>query len=360
MADQDESLLNGGTRPPDAFQDAHIGRTRPEAAFHLRQLQGYGFVRTVLGDIPAAELGACYAHEHIVIGPSFTTHETPDFLLDSVERGTEELRAFHAAGGRAMIDSMPCDAGRDVRKLAAISRASGVHLVCPTGLHLEKYYPPGHWGGVYSEEKLARLFVADITEGIDAHDYSGPVVARTPHRAGVIKVASGLDRVSDHERRIFAAAAAAHRATGCPILTHTEQGTAGIEQVELFRAAGVDLRHVCLSHTDRRPDVAYHRELLASGVSLEYDSGFRWKSGQGNPTLDLVVRLLPEFPDRIMLGMDAARRGYWRHYGGTPGLTYLLTDFTAQLRAAGMTAEDWRRIFVSTPAATFSFATPQP
>jgi 5-phospho-D-xylono-1,4-lactonase len=314
------------------------------------------FVRTVLGDISAKELGVCYAHEHIVIGPGFTTHENPEFLLNSVECGTEELRAFHNAGGRGMVDSMPCDCGRDVRKLAAISQASGVHIVCPTGLHLEKYYPPGHWGGVYSEALLAKLFVEDITVGVDAHDYAGPCIARTPHRAGVIKVASGLDRMSDHERRIFTAAAEAHRVTGCPILTHTEQGSAGLEQVELFRREGVDLRHVCLSHTDRRPDVGYHRELLATGVSLEYDSGFRWKPGPTNPTLDLIGQLLPDFPDQIMLGMDAARRGYWKSYGGAPGLNFLLTEFRARMRAEGLGEDLLQRIFVHTPATVFAFS----
>jgi 5-phospho-D-xylono-1,4-lactonase len=313
------------------------------------------FVRTVLGDIPAAVLGVCYAHEHVVIGPSFTTHENPDFLLDDVRRATGELLEFHAAGGRAMIDSMPCDAGRDVRKLAAISQAAGVHIVCPTGLHLAKYYPPGHWGGIYSEEEITRLFVAEITEGIDANDYSGPVVVRTPHRAGLIKIASGLDGLSDREQRIFAAAAAAHQATGCPILTHTEQGTAGLEQIELLRAAGVNLRHVCISHTDRRPDPNYHRELLASGVSLEYDSGFRWKEEQGNPTLDLVVSLFPDYPDQIMLGMDAARRSYWKSHGGGPGHTFLLGEFSRQLRAAGIDDAALERIFVRTPAAVYSF-----
>ena len=34
IADQYCDSPNGGTRPPDAFQDARIGKTRPEAAFH--------------------------------------------------------------------------------------------------------------------------------------------------------------------------------------------------------------------------------------------------------------------------------------------------------------------------------------
>ena len=316
------------------------------------------FIRTVLGDIPAAKLGVCTAHEHVIIDRSFTTHLYPDFLLADVERAVPELRRFYAAGGRAMIDSMPCDSGRNVLKLAALSRLSGVHLICPTGLHLEKYYPPGHWGGHYTEDKLAGLFRADISDGVDQHDYSGPCVQRTPHRAGVIKIAT--DRTfTPREEAIFAAAAQAHRATGCPVLTHTEQGELALEQVECLRRLGVDPRHVCLSHTDRKPDPGYHRELLATGVRVEFDSAFRWPAGPGNPTRDLLLTLLPEFPDQIMLGMDAARQGYWRAYGGAPGLDFLLTDFTAELRAAGLSDDAWHRMFVSTPAATFAFANVQ-
>ncbi len=317
------------------------------------------FVRTVLGDVAPSDLGVCYAHEHVIIGPSFATHAHPEFLLDDLDRATIELRDFHAAGGRAMIDSMPCNAGRSVPKLAALSQQTGVHLVCPTGLHLAKYYAPGHWGGTYGEDALAALFLADIRDGIDAHDYNGPLIRRTSHRAGLIKIATG-PVFTAREEKIFAAAAQAHRATGCPILTHTEQGELALEQIDRLARAGVALAHVCLSHTDRKPDAGYHREILARGVRVEFDSAFRWKPavGQPNPTLDLLLALLPEFPDQIMLGMDAARPAYWRSHGGSPGLTFLLTEFSATLRASGVSAEALQRIFVSTPAATFAFATP--
>jgi phosphotriesterase-related protein len=306
------------------------------------------FIRTVLGDIPPQDLGVCSPHEHLIIDPSFTTHETADFLLDSVEAAVAELREFHAHGGRAMVDSMPCDSGRNVVKLAAIARGTGVHIVAPTGLHLEKYYDPGHWGNRYNDQTLARLFVQDLTEGIDAHDYNGPVLDRTEHKAGVIKVAGSLDSLTARDRKVFAAAAMAQQATGCPILTHTEQGTAAMEQVRFFQEAGVDLRQVCLSHTDRKPDPGYHREILSTGVRLEFDSAFRWKSG--NPTRDIVCALLPEFPDQIMLGMDAARRGYWKAYGGGPGLSFLITSFRSELRGLGLGEDLLERVFTRTPA----------
>lgn len=315
------------------------------------------FVRTVLGDVPAAELGVCYAHEHLIIDPSFTTYVTPEFELSDVERGVRELRTFRADGGRALVDSMPCDCGRNVVKLAALSRGADVHIVAPTGLHLASYYPPGHWGSRYRTEQLAELFVADIEEGIDAHDYDGPLLARTPHRAGVIKIAAGLE-FTPREERLFAAAALAHRRTGAPILTHTEQGTLGLDQAQRLRDLGVDLRHVVLSHLDRRPDLAYHRAILATGVRVEYDSAFRWPRDKGNPTLELLVALLPEFPDQIMLGMDAARSAYWTEHGGRPGMSYLLREFRTALRAAGVSEEQLHRIFVATPADAYAFSPP--
>lgn len=313
------------------------------------------FVRTVLGDIPSSILGRCYAHEHIIIDHSYPTEKSSDFLLNDVEKCTEELKAFHRAGGRAMIDSMPCDCGRNVLKLVSVSEESGIHIVAPTGLHLAKYYPSGHWSHHLSTEAMQSLFEADITDGIDRNDYGCPVVERTSHRAGVIKIATGDLPFTSREDRIFEAAAGAHRSTGCPILTHTEKGLGGIEQIRKLEGFGVDLTKVVLSHTDRKPDSAYHRDLLRTGVRLEYDSAFRWKPSQGNPTLNLVLELSPEFPDQIMLGMDAARSSYWRSYGGAPGLTFLLTDFTQSLQAKGISEETLNKIFVRNPAAAYSF-----
>jgi len=316
------------------------------------------FFRTVLGDLPIEEMGLCYAHEHIIIEESFPTLNNPLFLLNDVEKVSKELQAVYALGGRTMVDTMPSNCGRNVLKLAEVSRRSGIQIVVPTGIHLEMYYPPTHWRYTYTEDQLADLFIADVTEGIDAYDYNGPIVQRTAHKAGMIKLATGDDPISAHQEKIFRALVHTHLKTGVPILTHTNFGRHAIAQAEKFAQLGADLSHVVLSHVDRYKDIGYHRELLQSGVLVEYDSAFRWKPDQENWTYKLLEALLPDFPDQITVGMDAAKHSYWKSYGGQPGLTYLLTTFHEKMKEMGLAAY-LDNIFFKNPANLYQFAVPK-
>jgi phosphotriesterase-related protein len=313
------------------------------------------FVRTILGDISTDKMGITYSHEHIIIEESYPTLENKLLLLNDVDKVTEELRRFFQLGGRTMVDTMPANAGRNVQKLADVSRRSGVQIIAPTGIHLEKYYLPNHWRYHYSEEQLVQLFVDDITKGIDIHDYGGPIVERSDHKAGMIKLATGDEPISAHQEKIFRAVVEAHKHTGAPILTHTNNGKRALEQVHLFDKLGADLSHVVLSHVDRYKDVDYNREVLQSGVFVEYDSAFRWaKKGEENWTYKLLEELLPEFLSQITMGMDAAKHSYWKSYGGEPGLEFLLTTFRDDLKQMGL-GEYFDKIFYENPSHLYAF-----
>lgn len=316
------------------------------------------FVRTVLGDIDPSDLGVTYSHEHLVIAGGRTVERAADFRLDDVDRAVAELAPAQALGLRSVVDAMPADTGRDVLLLADVSRRSGVHVVAPTGIHHERFYPERHWTMLLSVEELTGLLVADITDGIDALDYGGPIVRRTAHRAGVIKIAGSTDGPSPRDARCFEAAAGAHLATGCPILTHCEDGTGALEQAGLLDRMGADLGHVALSHVDKVVDRARQRELFATGVFVEYDQAFRWKDGP-NGTLQLLEWAAEDgHLDQVLLGLDAARRGYWTAYGGSPGMAYLLDGFATEMRARGLGDAEQRQLFVDNPARCYAFATP--
>jgi phosphotriesterase-related protein len=193
-----------------------------------------------------------------------------------------------------------------------------------------------------------------VVTGIDAHDYNGPYVARTAHKAGLVKLATGDEPITAHQQKIFRAVVHTHQETGVPILTHTNAGKHAMAQVSLFDKLGADLQHVVISHVDRYRDIQYHRELLQTGVRVEYDSAFRWKE-ETNWTYKLLEALLPEFPDQITMGMDAAKTSYWQSYGGQPGLTFLLTTFKDDLHQMGL-GRYYENIFFNNPARLFAFS----
>ncbi|HET8786989.1 MAG TPA: hypothetical protein VFM38_15250, partial [Candidatus Limnocylindrales bacterium] len=103
-------------------------------------------------------------------------------------------------------------------------------------------------------------------------------------------------------------------------------------------------------------DRDYHRELAATGAALEYDGSFRWRDA-ANGTLQLLEWMMEDdLLDHVVVGMDAARRGYYAVYGGRPGLTWLLDGFSQQLEERGFGGDVRRRLFVDNPARIFSFA----
>jgi predicted metal-dependent phosphotriesterase family hydrolase len=304
-------------------------------------------VRTVLGDVPSDRLGMCWAHEHLVIDGGVPKLVSPEISLQRVEDAVAELAPCVAAGLGAVVDAMPADAGRNVAKLAAISRLAGVHVVAATGLHHARWYGERHWGELLEPEELAGLFAAEVTDGIDANDLNGPVLARTAHRAGVVKVAGSAGGPSARDRRIFEAAAITTARTGTALLTHCEGGTGGLAQLRLLEDLGVPPERVILSHTDKVLDRGYHRELLASGAWVVYDQGLR-----SPETTARLVRWMVEDgrAGQLLLGTDGARRSLWSVLGGSPGLAALATGLGRRL-AGELGPAVMERIWVANPAA---------
>lgn len=308
-------------------------------------------IRTVLGDIAPETLGVTYMHEHLIIDSPLVADRLPHIHLPSVDEAVAELAPCAAAGAGAMVDTMPCASGRDVVRLAAVSERSGLHVLAITGLHTEKYYPGQRWALEAPAEVLAELFIADIVDGIDRFDYTGPVVERTGHRAGILKIVTRGTTITARDRRLFEAAAIAHQRTGVPILTHCEEGVGAPEQLALLSELGVPLSRVVLSHTDKIADPGFHKELLSSGVNLEYDQALRQATDEAPTTAGLLAEMISAgYLSQLMLGTDGARRTLWTALGGTPGLAWMLTGFAGVLDALGVGVGARRELLVANPA----------
>ena len=290
------------------------------------------FVRTVLGDIDPSELGVTYAHEHLVIDGGRPVALEPDFDLSDVDRMTTEVRAAAALGlrRRGRRDALRRRPQRRQagRALAADGRPRRRPDRPPPRplLRAGPLEPPGP-----APRTSPTCSSLDITEGIDELDYSGPVVRRTDHRAGVIKVAGSDGGPSPRDRRVFEAAAEAHRRTGAPILTHCEAGTGALEQVQALRDCGGSTRRTSCSATSTRSSTAATTASCArparSSSTTSRSAGATGRTGRsscsgGSPRTGCSTP--------VVLGMDAARQGYYSVYGGAPGLGWLLDGFSAE------------------------------
>lgn len=285
-------------------------------------------VRTVLGDVE--ELGVTYAHEHLFMTGDWAVRNEPDYRLDSLEAAVEEVTAAQRLGLSAVVEMTPLGFGRSPRLMRALAERTGLHVVAVTGFHKSTYYSDAHWLHHYTVDEIAGLLVAEIEAGMDELGLVGPIIRRSPARAGAIKLAAGYHRLPG-ERLIKAVAEAAQR-TGVPVVTHCDKGTMGHE---LLDALQVD--RVILGHIDHNPDAGYLASLAERGAYLAFDRPGRIKYGPDSDIVALVEALAARgLGDRLLFGMDLARRSYWPSLGGGPGLPYLLERFVPRLEAAGL------------------------
>jgi predicted metal-dependent phosphotriesterase family hydrolase len=122
-------------------------------------------VMTVLGPLEPERLGVTDAHNHVWIDlvPGGALNAP---VLDREEPIRSELSAYRQAGGGAILDCQPGGCGRDGRRLLALARASGVHLVACTGLHRRRYYPADYDLWALSAEAVAERFSAELNLGL--------------------------------------------------------------------------------------------------------------------------------------------------------------------------------------------------
>lgn len=318
------------------------------------------FVRTITGDIDPRDLGMTNAHDHLIrTGGGEVVADGEDMRLPSVEKAIEEASLFVQAGGRTIVDMNPIGLGRDIRKLLAVNAGvPGLNIVVATGFHKGSLYRDDtvHWVTRYDVEQVAALIIADIEDGIDIHDYMGPIVERSAARAGVIKIGTGYGMITPFEDKMIRAVAMAQVATGAPINTHTQHGTMAIEQAQRLIKYGVNPEKIMLGHVQRNNDPWYHKKICAMGVSLMYDGGYRIKYLPDSSRVMLIRELIQAgYQKHIVLGTDSGKKSYQKAYGAGAGIDYDMTVFLPRLRDEGIPEDAIEDIYVNNPARLFAF-----
>ncbi len=300
-------------------------------------------------------LGFCQSHEHLFIAEGQPAKVNPALKLDDFNKTLEELRFYKRAGGMSLVDAQPVGCGRMADYLYAASVESGINIIASTGFQKLIFYPENHWIYTFSEEQLADIFIAELTAGMYVNADNGIPKQTIGSLAGVIKTASDKDGITGKYKTLFAAAAKASVSTGTPVISHTEMGTGGLEQAELFLSSGIPADSIILCHLDRNLGKREQCTSVAEkGVFLEFDTIGRDKYHSDEDEMRFLAEMVSKgFEDRILLGLDTTRDRF-KSYGGGLGLDFLMQSFLPRLRQYGLGEETIEKFMIKNPAKAFS------
>lgn len=313
-----------------------------------------GQVMGVLGPVSGDKLGQTLIHEHMVF--AYLSHFADESVAPYDRKAVEEkclkmLNDIKAVGVKTVVDPSMCDVGgRDPILLKNLAKKSGLNIVMATGLYWEgeggsRYYKWNQMVGRNIEDDIYELFKREIAVGI----------GKTGVKAGVIKLASGDPKISDYEKIVFKAGVRAAKETGVPIVTHTQGGTVGPAQQELFLSLGANPKRIMIGHQNNSIDINYHLSQLEKP---DFFIGFDRTSLRDPKAEDCIIELVKKgYANRILLSHDAI--GVWlgRPFAWPAAMkalenwypTYIHKKLIPKMKEAGVTDEQINTMLVDNP-----------
>lgn len=310
-------------------------------------------VNTVLGPVPAGELGVVSVHEALLSVLPGAEHAF-DITLDRAEifeTLAGKLRDFRAHGGGTVVDSTGMFHGRDVRLYEALSRSTGVHIVASTGQGPEEllggYFltpqtnPPTPWPA----EKFAGLFTQEITEGM--------VVPRVERRgpAGLVTTAVSRAGMTATDESLLRGAARTALATGTAVSFRF--GADAVRELDVVLDENLPADRVAVGGLDRKDAVAAGapEQTVARGAYavLDHVGTDDAEHLADTERAALVAGLVRAgHADRILLSVGATGVAKGHPANDLP-YSHLLTAFVPLLKAHGVGEDDVRRIIEANP-----------
>jgi phosphotriesterase-related protein len=320
------------------------------------------WVNTVTGRARPEDFGTTLVHEHLLIGfPGWQMDAlAPRYRrAEALARGVDRMQELRGFGVATFLDPCPIDLGRDVEFMAEVASRSGMRIVCTTGAYKEDEGLTYTFRALPVEE-IEAIYVKELTEGI----------GETGIRAGLVKVATGRGTISEYEKKLLVAGGRAAAAVGCPVITHTDQASLGLEQIALLTAQGVPAHRILVGHSDGRDDHDYHRALADRGAYVGFDRFGIEVLISDDKRIESVGKMVDAgYARSLCLSHDATcaawlgRPVFAGHYVTTAEAiaasmpswesTHLFKRILPRLRERGVTEADLQTILVDNPRRYF-------
>jgi len=298
-------------------------------------------VNTVLGVRSPRALGMTLMHEHVLVDFVGADKVNPQRYNaeEAFQTALPHLKSLRAAGCRTLVECTPAFLGRDANLLKRLAGASGLHIVTNTGFYgaaNDKYVPA--IARQETAEQLAARWTREIQEGING----------TGIRPGIIKIGVDSGPLSEIDAKLVRAAAKTHLQTGLTIASHTGNGVAALEELEILKQEGVHPGAFIWVHAQIEGDGQFHLKAAQQGAWVEFDG---ISEGSAEKHLQLVKGMTQQgFSDRLLISQDAG----WYHVGEPKGgtfrpYTFVFANFIPLLRRAGITPEQIRSLLIDNP-----------
>jgi phosphotriesterase-related protein len=276
----------------------------------------------------AASPESVLVHEHVLV----------DFVgADRIQPGRYDrgevfriarpkLEEVRRLGCRRLLECTPNFLGRDPELLARLSDATGLEIWSNTGLYGaadHKFVPA--FARTESATQLAKRWLMET---------------HAAWRPRFIKIGVNRGPLDEIDRKLVRAAALTSLETGLTIASHTGDGAAAIEQLDIITAGKVNPQKFVWVHAHNERDHGLHEKIARAGAWVEFD-------GIGPKTAELhleCVRFMATkgLLNRTLLSQDAG----WYHVGEPGGgefrgYAYLYTDFLPRLEPAQVPKLMW-------------------
>ena len=341
-------------------------------------------IQTVLGSVPADELGISLLHEHLIFDGSkwLITSKEPhlkalvekkvemsilgllgraahcckdNLVLDDVNLAVKEVLLFKGAGGGSIMELTLPGAGRNPLALKRIARRTGVNIVACCGYYVQATHPP--FVAKASIDELEETMIRELTVGMDA----------TRVKAGAIgEIGISPGKMMPNEKKVLKAAARAQIKTDVGLTVHTFDAWLPPEKrqtlpaISILEKEGVDLGRVQMCHLSQIADWDHVVEVAERGVfvafdncgTLEWPHGFDSR-GVATPT-DLekaqCIKMLIDkgFLRQILLSHDVCWKTSMANYGGV-GFAYIPRSFPKVLRYVGVKDTQIKAMLIDNP-----------
>lgn len=312
-------------------------------------------VETFRGPVDPDRLGVTLIHEHIFVRNPELELNLPDGEWDpsdAVERAVEGLTDLYERGIATVVDLTVPGLGRDVRLVARVAARVPVHLIAATGWYTPNVLPTyfrlhGPGRTIDRADPLVELFVRDIRDGI-----AGGKV-----RAGLVKVMTDEEGLTEDVARVMSAAAIAHHETGVTITTHSHPASRnGLVQQAFLQQRGVAAERIIIGHSGDCEDLGYLRELMDNGSTIGMDRfGMEHVLSDERRVGTVVALVAHGYADRMVLSHDAAFYSYvtppsWRAKSAPSWRMDTIPRMVIpKLRDAGVSSDDITQMLVTNP-----------